>query len=98
MTKEVSDYFYSNCLLEALKAKIRHPFKVKITFVPKSESGCCHFMWSDGEHDYDFGAERHFRWYDNFLFKGCIRQRELGSNERYKRKMQNRYAKGIIQR
>ena len=87
MTKEVSGYFYSNCLIEALKAKIRHPFKVKITFVPKSEKGSCHFMWSDGEADYDFGVERYIKWYEALWFKGCIRKYGLGFNEKYKEKM-----------
>ena len=45
--------FLSNCLLEAAKAKIRHPFKVKVTVVPRSEARCPHFLWSDGEYDYD---------------------------------------------
>lgn len=26
----ISEYFYSNCLIEAIKAKIKHPIKVKI--------------------------------------------------------------------
>lgn len=74
-------------MIEALKAKIRHPFKVKITFIPKSEKGSCHFMWSDGEADYDFGVERDIKWYEVLLFKGEIRKRSLGFNKKYKEKM-----------
>lgn len=79
--------FYSNCLIEALKAKIKNPSKVSITYVPKSEKGSCHFMWTDGEHDYDFSVERPIKWYEALLFKGEIKQRALGFNEKYKRQM-----------
>ena len=41
--------FWSNCLLEAVKAKIRHPYKVKVTAVLRSEARCPHFLWSDGK-------------------------------------------------
>ena len=34
--------FWSNCLLEAVKAKIRHPSRVKVTVVPRSEAHCPH--------------------------------------------------------
>jgi hypothetical protein len=85
--------FYSNCLIEALKAKIRHPFKVKITFIPKSEKGSCHFMWSDGEADYDFGVERDIKWYEVLWFKGEIRKRSLGFNKKYKETMMRIYAR-----
>ena len=85
--------FYSNCLIEALKAKIRHPFKVKITFIPKSEKGSCHFMWSDGEADYDFGVERNIKWYEAWWFKGEIRKYSLGFNKKYKEQMRKRYKK-----
>ncbi len=30
----ISEYFYSNCLIEAIKAKIKHPIKVKIKYIP----------------------------------------------------------------
>ena len=80
-------------MLEALKAKIRHPFKVKITFIPKSEKGSCHFMWSDGEADYDFGVERDIKLYEVLWFKGEIRKRSLGFNEKYKEKMRKFYKK-----
>jgi hypothetical protein len=85
--------FYSNCLIEALKAKLKNPRKVKITFIPKSEKGSCHFMWSDGEHDYDFGVERDIKWYEVLWFKGEIRKRSLGFNEKYKEQMRKRYKK-----
>ena len=82
--------FYSNCLFEALKAKIKHPLKVKITIVPRSEANCPHFLWSDGEYDYDFGIEKHLNKIQIFWFKGYIRKRKLGFNEKYKNLMKRR--------
>jgi hypothetical protein len=46
-------------------------------------------MWSDGEADYDFGVERDIKWYEAWWFKGEIRKRSLGFNEKYKEKMRN---------
>ena len=82
--------FYSNCLLEALKAKIKHPLKVKITVVLKSEANCPHFLWSDGKNDYDFGVERYLNKFQKFWFYGYIRKRKLGFNNKYKKLMKQR--------
>jgi hypothetical protein len=81
----ISKDFYSNCLIEVLKAKLKNP-KIKITYVSPfaNEVFCPHFLWSDGENDYDFGIERHLKWYEKLYFKGHIRQRELRFNEKYK--------------
>ena len=48
--------YYSNCLIEAMKAKIKHPIKVKIKYIPAymNEVFCTHVMWHDGEYTYDF--------------------------------------------
>lgn len=83
-------YFYSNCAVEALKRKIADPKGIKITIVWRSEAGCPHFLWSDGKHDYDFGVERQIRWWEIFWFKGRIRKRNLGFNEKYKKRMNDR--------
>ena len=82
----ISKDFYSNCLFEALKAKLKNP-KVKITYVSPfaNEVFCPHFLWSDGKSDYDFGIERHLKLHERLWFKGHIRQRALGFNEKYKR-------------
>ena len=82
----ISEDFYSNCLVEALKAKLKNP-KIKITYVSPfaNERFCPHFLWSDGVNDYDFGVERHLKWYEIVWFKGHIRQRNLGFNEKYKK-------------
>lgn len=79
--------FLSNCLLEAAKAKIRHPYKVKVTAVLRSEARCPHFLWSDGKYDYDFGVERHLVGVQILLFRGYIRRRGLGFNQKYKERM-----------
>lgn len=78
--------FYSNCFVQAMKHKICHPFKVKLTYIPPkySEAWCPHWLWSDGVNDYDFGVEKWLKWYQVFWFKGEITTRKLGWNERYK--------------
>lgn len=88
--EKVSDYFYSNCLIEALKAKIKNPSNVVITYVPRSEKGTPHFLWSDGVADFDFGVDERLEWWQILFFKGCIRKRNLGFNEKYKKLMSER--------
>ncbi len=87
--KIVSQQYYSNCMFEALKAKIRNP-NVKIYFCkPRiTENGhfqMFHFVWTDGESDYDFSdlEENGLPPYRNLLFKGAIRKFDLGFAERY---------------
>ena len=79
--------FWSNCFLEAVKAKIRHPFRVRLTIVPRSEAKCPHFLWSDREFDYDFGTERRLSGSQILLFRGYIWRRTLGFNQKYKERM-----------
>ena len=78
--------FYSNCMLEAIKAKLKDWKNVKITYIPPkyNECYCPHFLWSDGINDYDFGIERYLKWYERFWFKGEIRKRKLGWNKKWK--------------
>lgn len=57
-SKRVSQNYYSNCLIEVAKAKIKNP-KIKIYFcrMRVTENGHLqksHFMWSDGKYSYDF--------------------------------------------
>lgn len=86
----ISDEFMSNCMLEAIKAKLKNPSSVKLYFCkPRiAENGnfqWLHFMWSDGEHDYDFSDDGSvdLPWYKCFIFKGRIRQFNLGFAKRY---------------
>lgn len=86
----ITETFTSNCMLEAIKAKIKNPSNVTIYFCkPRiTENGnfqWLHFMWSDGVHDYDFSDDEatSLPWYKCFLFKGKIRQFNLGFAKRY---------------
>ena len=87
--KFISGEFYSNCLIEVIKAKMRNK-NVTIYFCkPRiTENGrfqMCHFMWSDGVADYDFSdrEEHNLKWYQCLWFKGAIRQFEYGFGKRY---------------
>lgn len=88
--KIVKGPFLSNCLLEAVKAKIRHPVKVKVTVVLRSEARCPHFLWSDGQNDFDFGVDRRLVGPQVLLFRGYIRRYTLGFNRKYKQMRQAR--------
>ena len=86
--------FWSNCFFEAAKAKIKHPIKVRVTVVPRSEANCPHFLWSDGEYDYDFGVERRLIGMQILLFRGYIRRHRLGFNKKYKERMRRSHRAG----
>ena len=85
----ISKDYYSNCLIEAIKAKLKNWKQVKITCVSPldNEVFCPHILWSDGKYDFDFGNEgKGDRGIENWtIHKGHIRKRELGYNEKYKR-------------
>lgn len=85
--------FYSNCFIEAMKAKIKNPKGIKLTHIPSkyNEIFWPHWMWSDGEYDYDFGIDRHLKWYEKLWFKGSIRKRKVGFNERWKKNRMDKY-------
>lgn len=87
MSEVISKEFYSNCFFEAIKRKLRHPVKTKLTIIRAkyNEAPVPHFLWSDGKADYDFGVERHLKPYEVLVFKGVIRRRNLGWNEEYKK-------------
>ena len=76
--------YYSNCLIEAMKAKIKHPIKVKIKYIPASmnEVFCPHVMWHDGEYTYDFWASGHLSLLQKLWHKGHIRKMEYGYYDR----------------
>lgn len=95
----ISKEYYSNCVLEAVKAKMKNS-KVKVYFCkPRiTENGhfqMFHFMWSDGSADYDFSylEKNGLPLYRNLLFKGVIRKFEPGFCERYCRYRNSIYAK-----
>ena len=78
--------FYSNCLIQALKHKLKDWKHVKLTVIPPQYNVifCPHILWSDGKADYEFCTSDALKWYQLFWFKGRIRERSLGWNKRYK--------------
>lgn len=81
--------YYSNCLIEALKAKVRWKNKIKLIYIPARKNGiyCPHVMWHDLVDNTikDFHAEYGYveKWYNFFLFKGHIRCRPYIVYERW---------------
>lgn len=76
----------SNCLIEALKAKIRQPKKVTIYCVHSlraRKKKRLHFMWSDGENDFEFVPLSRF--YFPLIFRGQIKVHSLGTIEKFKK-------------
>ena len=86
---ETNYYYYSNCLIETIKYKLKNWHNVKITYIPSKYNlvKTPHFLWSDGIKDYDFGTSRYLKWHQRLWFRGCVRVRELGWNEKYKNKL-----------
>lgn len=69
--------FYSNCLWEAVKAKLRYGNRVRVVHM-RSHDGLHHFGWVDVESGtlYDFTQTQVVKHWIQFLrFKGYIRQR-----------------------
>lgn len=70
-----SKTFYSNCLIEAIKAKLKNK-NTKIIFVPKkfNDSIGFHCFWKIDDLIYDFKCESNVKHYwQMLLFKGYIR-------------------------
>lgn len=87
--KIISDGYYSNCMIEAIRAKIHNP-RIKLYFCKPRMAGngrfqMFHFMWSDGIADYDFSDlnDEEIPWYKSFIFKGHLRRFEKGFAKRY---------------
>lgn len=56
---------YSNCLFEAIKAKIKDPKNVRIIKLPKVASDRGHWGWTDGEYFYhSYNTNR--KWYNKW--------------------------------
>nr|DAD55880.1 MAG TPA: hypothetical protein [Bacteriophage sp.] len=66
--------FYSNCLFEAIKAKIKNP-KIKIMYLPVflNKVPCPHWMWLDEEGEHDFHYKGYLPWWKWIWHKGHIR-------------------------
>ncbi|MGN0729048.1 hypothetical protein [Treponema sp.] len=75
-------FFYSNCLFEAVRAKIKDWKNIKIMFIPKkyNDSGSFHFMWANVKTDesFDFKAETNVtNPFKKVLFKGYIPRKSI---------------------
>lgn len=56
---------YSNCLIEAIKAKIKDPENVQIIKLPKVATTRGHYGWTDGEYFYhSYNTNR--KWYNKW--------------------------------
>lgn len=84
----VSKNYMSNCLIEAIKAKIKHPLRVHLYFC-KPQWGNhfqnLHVMWDDGEYSYDFSdvLDTQLFWWECFLYLGHIRRFKSGMAQKY---------------
>ena len=78
-----SKEFYSNCLIEAVKAKLRNP-KIRMMYCPAyfNEVPCPHWMWTDGSKEYDFSTGL-LHWWQWIWHKGRIKEYHSGTYSRY---------------
>ncbi len=87
--KYVTPKYVSNCMLEAIRAKLKDPRHVKLYFCKPTlapDFQMFHFMWSDGEADYDFADDSgrgKTPWYKCVLVHGRIRRFRRGVAARY---------------
>lgn len=72
--------FYSNCLLECIKAKLKHPIKTKIHIIPHLEvySVFPHFWYEFENNAYNFVSDKPRKW-QVFWFKGRLEKINLES-------------------
>lgn len=73
---------YSNCLIEAVKAKIKDLKAVRIIYLPKKwNNGTRHFMWVKGDKVYHYTHEESEK--GSLLFKGFIKEQDLETFEAF---------------
>ena len=82
---KVSNTYYSNCLVEALRAKFSDWKNVRIiTFLP-SYAGSLHFAWTDGKNDYWFMNDSPTEGlFDTLWHEGAIEKRRVGTFDKLK--------------
>lgn len=71
--------FYSNCLFEAVKAKIKNWQTTEIKHI-RSKDNLIHFIWIDKKNGYryDFAQVETVKYWVQLLwFKGYIRKKKL---------------------
>lgn len=79
--KKITNFYYSNCWIEAIKAKLKNPsIKLYVCNPYKGLSGDIrsgHVMWEDENYSYDFSDENwddFGKFWQYFWYRGCIRQ------------------------
>ena len=83
LKEPIKKTYWSNCIIEAVKAKMNND---KVRFIMiwpwQNEVWCPHLMWTDGEYEYDFHA-----WNVPMLgwlwHRGSIRTKPLGWAKSY---------------
>lgn len=94
----LTKFYYSNCVVEMIKAKIKNP-RLKIylclPYVVENRIRSIHIMWQDENYSYDFSDEN---WEDDrsfwcyFWYKGVIRRWPKNFAETFSER-RNRFAK-----
>lgn len=85
MAKKVTSNFYSNCFIEAVKAKMTDWRNVRIIVFLPSYAGSLHFAWTDGKNDYWFYPEKAtVGIFETLWHEGTIEKRKAGTFDRLK--------------
>lgn len=75
LDKNINKEFYSNCLFEAIKAKLKDPKNVKIHYVGKDLINSTHFYWYNLSENIRYGVysfTHKTKLKQKVLFKGFI--------------------------
>lgn len=81
-----SNVYRSNCLIEALKAKLTNWKDTRLIVFLPSYSGSLHFGWTDGKNDYWFmSIDPTDGLLDMLYHEGAIEQFKVGTLDRLKR-------------
>ena len=65
---------YSNCLIEAVRAKFKDPDHIKIIVIkPHIISKTLHIAWTDGEYFYHAYNQNH-KWWNRYLYKPTFKK------------------------
>ena len=85
MAKKVTTKFYSNCFVEAIRAKMNDWKNVRIIVFLPSYAGSLHFAWTDGKYDYWFYPEKAtVGIFETLWHEGTIERRKAGTFDRLK--------------
>lgn len=83
MDEKNDRWYWSNCIIEAVRAKVRNPnVKILVIWPWNNEAFCMHLAWTDGQSEYDFHA-RGVPVYGWIWHKGYIREKPLGWTQSY---------------